>query len=141
MRYVLDTNVVSEGTKPVPDPRCVAWLRAHAVECCITTITLAELRYGVERLAEGKRRRELQRKVDFIRQNFREWIFGFDEIAAVEFGRYVAEFAAARGAAAVQEADVRDFQIAAIARANGWAVATRNESDFALVECVNPFAE
>jgi predicted nucleic acid-binding protein len=139
MKYVLDTNVISEGTKPNPDLRCVRWLVAHAMECCITTISLAEMRYGVERLPDGKRRRELERKVAFIRQNFREWILPFDEIAAVEFGRYVAEFADARGAAAVENSDVRDLQIASIARANGWTVATRNVSDFPFVPTIDPF--
>jgi predicted nucleic acid-binding protein len=139
MRYVLDTNVISEGTKPAPDHHCLQWLLAHATECCITAVSLAELRHGVERLPDGKRRRELERKVTFIRENFREWILSFDEIAAVEFGRYVAEFEQTRGPAAVQAADVRDLQIAAIARANGWTVVTRNVSDFPSVSTVNPF--
>lgn len=140
MKYVLDTNIVSEGTKPAPDPRCVKWLLAHTSECCITTITLSELRYGVERLPDGKKRRELETKVAFIRQNFREWILPFDELAAVEFGRYVAEFAAARGLAAVEDTDVRDLQIASIARANGWTVVTRNIGDFQFVNTFNPFS-
>jgi predicted nucleic acid-binding protein len=139
MKYVLDTNVVSEALKPMPHPACVEWLQAHAAECCITTITLAELRYGIERLPEGKKRRELEKKVGFIRQDFGEWILDFDEAAAAEFGRYAAEFEAARGADAVESADPRDLQIAAIARASGWTVATRNEKDFAFVDRVNPF--
>jgi predicted nucleic acid-binding protein len=140
MRYVLDTNVVSEAFKTAPNRACVEWMHAHSSECCITTITFAELRYGIERLAEGKRRRDLERKVDFIREDFSEWILDFDEAAAAEFGRYVAEFEEVNGLAAVEAADVRDLQIAAIARANGWTVATRNVRDFAFVETVNPFA-
>jgi toxin FitB len=139
MRYVLDSNVVSEATKPNPDARCLVWLNTHAADCCITSITLAELRYGIERLAEGKRKRELARKYDFLRQDFREWILDFDEQAANEFGRYVAEYEAARGLKGVEAADVRDLQIAAIARSQGWTVATRNTNDFPFVETVNPF--
>jgi predicted nucleic acid-binding protein len=139
MRFVLDTNVVSEGTRHLPDAVCISWLRAHAQECCITTITLAELRYGVERLPDGKRRRILERKIEQIRQNFSEWILDFDENAAAEFGRYVSEYERSRGASAVGAADVRDLQIAAIARAHGWIVATRNTRDFPCVDWVNPF--
>ncbi len=139
MRYVLDTNIVSETSRPRPDALCLAWLSRHAADCCLTTITLAEMRYGVERLPEGKRRRELARKYEFIRQDFRDWILDFDEAAASEFGRYVAELEAARGAQAVEAADIRDLQIAAIARAQGWTVATRNTAHFPFVETVNPF--
>lgn len=62
MRYVLDTNIVSEITKPQPDRKCLEWLEKHAIDCCLTTVTLAEMRFGVERLPEGKRRRDLERK-------------------------------------------------------------------------------
>ena len=139
MRYVLDTNIVSEATKPAPDATCLAWLKEHGGDCCLTTITLAEMCFGVERLPEGKRKRELARKYDFIRQDFREWILDFDQAAANEFGRYVAEYESATGAQAVEDADIRDLQIATIARSQGWAVATRNVRHFPLVESVNPF--
>jgi predicted nucleic acid-binding protein len=141
MRYVLDTNVVSETTKPAPHPRCVAWLLEHAADCCVTTITLAEMRYGLERLPDGKKKRDLTRRYDFLRQKFGDWVLDFDESAATEFGRYVAEFETERGLQAVGEADLRDLQIAAIARSLGWTVATRNTSDFPLVETVNPFED
>ena len=77
--------------------------------------------------------------MSFLRQEFLEWILDFDESAAFEFGRYVAEYEAARGIEAVEHADVRDLQIAAITRSRGWTVVTRNENDFPLVEAINPF--
>ena len=139
MRYVLDTNIVSETTKTNPDDKCLAWLKRHAADCCLTTITLAEMCFGVERLAESKRQRELARKYDFIRQDFRDWILEFDEAAANEFGRYAAEYEAVRGSKGLEEADLRDLQIAAISRSQGWKVATRNTRHFPFVETVNPF--
>jgi predicted nucleic acid-binding protein len=139
MNYVLDTNVVSETLKASPDPVCDAWLERNIEQCCITTITLAEFRYGVERLAEGKRKRDLDRKLDFLWQEFGERIFDFDSAAAAEFGRYVAEFESSRGQQAVASGDVRDFQIAAIARAHGWPVATRNIRHYSGIRCVDPF--
>ena len=140
MKYVLDTNIISETTKPKPDPRCLSWLADHADDCCLTSITLAEMCFGVERLPEGKRKLALARKYNFILHDFREWILDFDHAAATEFGRYVAEYEAARGADGLKEADLRDLQIAAIARSQGWSVATRNSKHYPFVDTVNPFA-
>jgi predicted nucleic acid-binding protein len=139
MKYVLDTNIISESIKTNPDQRCQAWLDEHTDECCLTSITLAEIRFGLERLPEGKRKRALARKYDFILQDFREWMLDFDQAAAGEFGRYAAEYEAARGAEGFAAADIRDLQIAAIARSQGWIVATRNIQHFPFVETVNPF--
>ncbi len=139
MRYIVDTNVVSETTKPAPHAGCLAWLLANAQDCCVSTITLAEMRYGLERLSEGKKKRDLARRYDFLRRDFGDWVVDFNESAATEFGRYVAEYEAERGLRAVEEADLRDLQIAAIARSLGWTVATRNINDFPLVDTVNPF--
>ena len=139
MTFVLDTNVASEALKPTPDPRCEEWVKGNLARCCLTTITLSELRYGIERLPDGRRKRELDRKLDFLWQDFGERILEFDAVAAVEFGRYVADFELARGLDAVQKGDVRDFQMGAMARAHGWAVASRNVRHFPCVQCVNPF--
>jgi predicted nucleic acid-binding protein len=125
--------------KASPDAVCNAWLEKHIEQCCLTTISLGELRYGVERLPDGKRKRELDRKLDFLWDDFGDRIFDFDSAAAAEFGRYVAEFEWAHGSKGVESADVRDFQIAAIARTHGFAVATRNVRHFAGIRCVNPF--
>src|SRR5437773_2650402 len=139
MRYVLDTNIVSELSKSEPDATCLEWLHQHVADCCLTTITLGEMRFGVEWLPEGKRQSELARKYDFVLQDFRDWILDFDEAAAAEFGRYAAEFEAARGAKGLEEADIRDLQIAAITRSRGWTLATRNARHFPFVEIVNPW--
>lgn len=139
MNFVLDTNVVSEAIKVLPDRTCMEWLEAHVEECLITTVTLGELQYGVERLAEGKRRRELGRKLEFLWEDFGERILDFDSAAAAEFGRYVAEVESTKGMQAVESGDVRDFMIGAIARAHGLVVATRNLRHFACVRTVNPF--
>src|SRR5215208_262919 len=109
MNYVLDTNVVSEALKDVPDQICVAWVEEHIEECFLTAVTLAELNYGADRLPEGKRKQEFRRKINFLWEDFSEQILDFDAVAAGEFGRYVAEVEAARGLHAVKIADVRDF--------------------------------
>jgi predicted nucleic acid-binding protein len=139
MKYVLDTNFISETIKPDPDPLCISWVADHIGDCCLTSVTLAELCFGVERLPEGKRKRDLARKYRFILQDFQEWILDFDQAAASEFGRYVAEYEAVRGADGLKVADLRDLQIASIARSLGWTVATRNSKHYPFVDTVNPF--
>lgn len=139
MNYILDTNVVSEAIKLIPDPKCLTWLEQHSDGSFLTTITIAELQYGVERLPEGKRKRDFRRQIDFIWEDFGDRILDFDSAAAAEFGRYVAEYEFAKGLQAVETADIRDFQIAAIARSNGCAVATRNYRHFSGVTTVDPF--
>ena len=59
MIWLLDTNVISELTKPQPDPNCDAWLERHADDCYISAVTLAELRCGIERLALGKKKAQM----------------------------------------------------------------------------------
>ena len=60
MSFLLDTNVVSEWVKPRPDAGVAAWLaEADEDRVFISVITLAELRYGIERMATGNRRRRL----------------------------------------------------------------------------------
>lgn len=66
MNWLLDTNTVSEISKPNPDPNCMGWLTAHEEECFISTVTLAEMRWGIERLPEGKKKRDRDREFEFL---------------------------------------------------------------------------
>ncbi len=90
MKYLLDSNIVSEPVKAKPDPAVVAWLDSNELECAVSTIALAELRYGIERLPEGKRRRQLERDFAFLRQDLGSRVVAFDEAEAAEWGRYAA---------------------------------------------------
>ena len=141
MKYLLDTNIISERSKPVPQAACLEWLSLHQRDCAISTITLAELRYGVERLPDGKRKRDLARKLDFLRQDHRESVLTFDEAASAEWGRYLAALERHFGQGVLQQLDYPDTQNAAIARAHGLIIATNNEKDFPTVDTVNPWKE
>ena len=141
MRYLLDSNVISEASKPEPEARCLEWLAAHQNDCGLSTITLAKLRYGVERLPEGKRKRLLGKKLEFLRQDYRESVLDFDENAASQWGRYLARLEQQLGAGILDRLDYPDTQIAAIALANGMTVVTNNSSDFPGVATVNPYEE
>jgi hypothetical protein len=141
MSWLLDTNTVSEISKPGPDPNCIIWLEAHEEDCVISTITLAEMRWGIERLADGKRKRELEREFEFLIQDFQGKLYEFDGPAAFEWGRYAAELEASYGVGWWQQFDFRDTQIAAIAREYGLTIATRNGRHFPRCPTVNPWTE
>ena len=137
---VLDTNVVSEILKPKPSETVTRWLAAqNASEVFTTTITQAELLYGVESLAPGKRRTQLLAAIEeILATSFEGRILPFDENAAREFARIVAA-RDARG----RPISNSDAMIAAIARTCRASVATRNATDFAGcgIAIINPWNE
>ena len=94
---VLDTNVVSEVMKPAPNPHVRAWLNNQAAETLyLTSVTLAELLFGIRLLPSGKRKDILVQALDRLMALFRNRVLPFDTDAA----KFYAELAvAARGAA------------------------------------------
>lgn len=124
---VLDTNVVSEAIRTQPDPSVASWLASRPLSSLfITAITQAELLYGLELLADGKRRRGLTDAVHAIlREGFRGRVLPFDGPAAEAY----ATIAAGRRAHG-KPISAFDAQIVAIARSRGARVATRNVEDF-----------
>jgi predicted nucleic acid-binding protein len=139
MNYLLDTNIVSETSKLSPDENCVAWLRARRGQCQLSTISLAELRYGIERLPEGKRKAVVEAEFRILCEDYSGCFIDFDGPAAAEWGRYAAELEAAFGADWWRQFDLRDTQIGAIAREYGLVVATRNARHFPFCDTENPF--
>jgi toxin FitB len=125
---VLDTNVLSETWRPNPSPRVMDWMRSQpAAALFTTTISEAELLYGIALLPDGKRRRSLTSVVSAIfAEDLVDRVLPFDSAAAREY----AAIAAARRLAG-RPISQADAQIAAIARSRGAAVATRNVEDFA----------
>jgi toxin FitB len=135
---ILDTNVVLEPLKPAPSIAVLDWLDRQAPETLyLTAVSLAELLAGIEVLPQGRRRLELEQA--FARQIlplFEGRILSFDGKAAEAFGKVRA------GAQAVGNTiGFADGAIAAIASAQGFALATRNVRDFrgAGVDLMNPW--
>jgi len=124
---VLDTNVLAELMRRRPEPQVMAWVAAHPPTALFTTtVTQAEVLYGVALLPEGKRRADLERAArQMFSEDFAERVLPFDSAAAEEFAAIVAT-RRQRGRPIAQ----LDAQIAAVARSRGAAVATRNIHDF-----------
>jgi toxin FitB len=123
---VVDTNVVSELMRPSPDPQVREWVSAQAPgELCTTAITVAEIRYGLERLADGRRKDSLLAAATEVFAAFSEYIQPFDAGAAIWYATIVAH----RDRLGLP-IDGFDAQIAAICRTRGAALATRNAKDF-----------
>jgi toxin FitB len=135
---VLDTNVVSELMRKTPELGVISWVDGFsAAEVLVTAVTAAELMYGVARLPDGRRKRELHAKVEgLLTEDFQDQILPFDARAATHY----AEIVASRERAG-RPISMADAQIAAICRNWSAGLATRNVDDFVDtgVEAVNPW--
>ncbi|MDP2878127.1 MAG: type II toxin-antitoxin system VapC family toxin [Sulfuricella sp.] len=135
---VVDTNVISEVMHPQPSPAVLNWLNAQdGNQLFITTVTLAEVGYGLRILPDGQRRWQLHSRFEqFIAQAFEERVLDFTASAACAY----AEIMGHRKEVG-HPMSLPDGQIASIAYAHGFAVATRNIKDFedCGLELINPF--
>jgi toxin FitB len=123
---VVDTNVVSELVRPSPSPQVRDWVGAQAPgQLCTTAVTVAEIRYGLERLPDGRRKDDLLATATELFASFSEFIHPFDADAAIWYATIVAH----RDRLGLP-IDGVDAQIAAICRTRGAALATRNGKDF-----------
>ncbi|QEW23837.1 putative ribonuclease FitB (plasmid) [Marinibacterium anthonyi] len=135
---ILDTNVISELLRPAPEPKVEHWLSAQdGLNVYLTSISEAELRYGLAIMGNGKRRAALVDAVDrILREDLAGRILPFDSDAA----QFYATIAASRRAAGRPIAQA-DCQIASIAHSRGATVATRNTPDFegCEIDLINPW--
>jgi toxin FitB len=136
---ILDTNAVSEVMKPAPSESVLRWLASQEPPSIfVTVITQAEMLYGVEVLASGKRKQSLLALTEklFGTEGFQGRILPFDQQSAREFARILAGRKAAG-----RPMPQFDAMIAAIARSHGAAVATRNTGDFEHcgIRLINPW--
>lgn len=136
---ILDTNVVSELMRTVPNPAVVTWLDGQARNLVwITAITVMELHQGIQTLAPGRRQFALLIALDhLIEEKIGDRIASFDAAAA----KVTAAIAAERRRAG-RSGELRNTMIAGVTRAIGASLATRNTSQFddLTIELINPWA-
>jgi len=134
VKYLVDANVLSEPTKPSPDPRVVDWLRVHESDIAVDPVILGELRFGILVLPQGKKRIALERWFDagIGRLHCLPW----DADTGLKWAELLARLRKAGKAM-----PIKDSLIAATAMVHSLAVVTRNHIDFAKagVRVIDPF--
>ncbi|MBC7819829.1 MAG: type II toxin-antitoxin system VapC family toxin [Planctomycetaceae bacterium] len=136
MRYLVDSNILSEATRPRPNDRVIEWLRGNEAELAISPVVLGEIEYGILILPPGHRR---DRLLLWLMDRVKTLRFVvFDAETASEWAQMMAVLKA-KGLSM----SVKDSLIAATARTHRLTVVTRNTADFrhAGVPLLNPFEE
>jgi predicted nucleic acid-binding protein len=137
MRYLLDTNIISQAAKPRPSPALTDWMAERSdQDLFIAALTVAEIRRGILELPAGSRRSGLEAwfaGADGPQSLFAGRVLPFDEAAALVWARLMAD-----GRAKGRPRSGLDMIIAAVAEANECTVVTANERDFAGVKAINP---
>ena len=134
---ILDTNVVSEAMKPEPNPVVRAWLNDQAAETLyLSSVTLAELLFGIAALPSGKRKEMLALTLEGLMGLFKDRVLPFD----VEAARHYADLAAVAKVSG-RGFPTPDGYIAAIAASRGFIVASRDTAPYeaARVTVINPW--
>jgi len=135
--FLLDTNAVSEWVKPRPNPGLIAWMESTDEDrIFISVVSIAELHYGVERMAAGSRRSRLERWVHHdLPLRFEGRVLPVDADVAAAWGRTVS-----RSEAAGHPMGAMDAFLAATAEIHRLTLVTRNVKDFPLLKAVlNPW--
>ncbi len=139
MSFLLDTNVVSEWLKPKPNPGLMQWTdSADEDRIFLSVVSLAELRYGIQRIASGKRQRRLE---DWLRHDlpirFEGRILPIDPHVADACGRIVRRYELLG-----RPIEAMDAFLAATAEVHRLTLVTRNISDFVVLKhLLNPWTE
>jgi predicted nucleic acid-binding protein len=136
---VVDTNVTSELMKPAPSPAVLGWVRNRgAGDLYTTSITLAEIGCGIERLPGGRRKALLKAAAEEVFSAFSSQVLAFDALAALEYATIVR-----RCERAGTPIDGFDAQVASICRAHDASLATRNVKDFrnTRIEVIDPWSD
>ena len=124
--YLLDTNVISEFSKPVPNSAIIKRIRENEELCARCSTVWEESNYGLGLMPDGRRKKSVQKTLDDIRDSFE--IIPYDNFAARICGEIRAKCRAVG-----KPAPSYDSQIAATAIANGMVLVTHNTEDFAAV--------
>jgi predicted nucleic acid-binding protein len=136
-RYLLDTNIISNVTKPQPSESLVAWMAEQADEdLFISSLTIAEIQRGILEKSAGRKRSQLEKWFsgrEGPQAIFAGRILSFDEKAGLIWARLMVE-----GATKGRPRSALDMIVAAVGEANNCVVVTDNEKDFVDIDIINP---
>ena len=134
MTYLVDANVLSEATKPVPEAKVLDWLRRNEREIAVDPIILGEIQFGILLLPKGKKRQRLERW--FADGIGKIHCLSWEAATGLRWAKLLATLRSGG-----QAMPIKDSMIAATALVHGLTVATRNARDFskAGAPVVNPF--
>ncbi len=139
MIYLLDTNIVTETSKPVPDTNCIVWLQSRKGNAFCQQLPWQRFDTGLSGCLKVNAKPPWKAHIGLCWRITLVRFLDFDGPAASEWGRYAAELESAHGSDWWKRFDFRDTQIGAIAREYGLTVATRNTKHFPFCQTENPF--
>ncbi len=136
-RYLLDTNIISNATKPAPSESLIEWMASQSDhDLHISSLTVAEIQRGILEKPKGKKRDQLEAWFagsDGPQSLFSGRVLPFDERAALAWARLMSE-----GRIAGRPRSDLDMIVAAIAEVNDCLVVTDNEKHFPGIVVLNP---
>lgn len=136
--FLVDTNVISELTRKIPNAGAVRWVEQHEGDTYISSITVEELEYGVEMLHDGKKKEKVRADVEKLLTWYGSRVIAFSDPEAKVCGEMLAD---ARKTG--NNCGIENVMIAATAAEHNMTVVTRNVKDFEPlgVSLVNPFSK
>lgn len=136
MSFLVDTNVFSEPARPKPDAYVVRWLRENEGSLYVSTLTIGEIRRGIEKLPDGKRKTQLRDWLESLCDCMKGRILSFNTSTAHVWGQLKANWDKTGNSL-----PSLDSQIAATAHRHALTIVTRNVRDFknAGIKVINPF--
>lgn len=135
MSYLVDANVLSEATKPDPNPKVIEWLRRNEREIAVDPIILGEIRFGIHLLEVGRRRRRLE---DWFEEGIAKIVcVPWDAATGLRWAKLLADLRRSG-----QSLPIKDSLIAATALVHAFILVTRNARNFRKVgvKVLDPFA-
>ena len=130
-RFLLDSNLISELSKPQPNANVLTNIQRFEPLCAISAITLQEALFGIELLPDGSQKNKLKKYVEIVKQKFD--VIPYDATAAAFYAEVVAKCNKAG-----QPRPICDYQIAATALAKDLILVTRNIKDFEPITKIAP---